>query len=417
MRDENEMIDDEGAVRLLEPLRGEPDSRTAIDVPKAMSEGLRRRRSRRWSTAFAALAVTSLTIGGGTLAVSAVRQNAPEPRPAPTVTAAANTTTAPVVAGPARCEVTRLPTAGVKKAVATAGDPSGRWAAGRLYSTSGHPSKTIIWKDGAIHQQLAMPGSDADVVDLNSAGAGVANAFGAGDHQSAYQYKNGHFTKLRGEDIAAIAINDAGVMAGTQGAPEDDSVPVRWPSATATPQKLPLPDKATQGAAEGIAEDGTVVGIAGPDIHTLSGYLWFPDGTGRYLPLPTMRDGRRATSFSPASISNGWVSGNAVYETKDMTAFTPMRYRISTGEYETLSTDVDSGDLVTADGWVVGGGRQSPVMLAGSRTVELPAYGKAGSAPGLIFYDVRAVSADGRVVIGYKAGEDLGNDPLMWTCR
>ncbi len=233
--------------------------------------------------------------------------------------------------------------------------------------------------------------------------------------RQAFRYENGRFTPLRGTDVGASAINEAGVVVGAQG--DVETIPIRWASATAAPEKLPLPPGATQGSAGGIAEDGTVVGSAGPDIHSLNGYLWFPDGTGRYLPLPRMRDGKRATSFSPQAISNGWVSGDAIYETRDMTAFTPMRYRISTGEYEMLSTDIAGGRLVTAEGWVVGEGRRSPVMIAGKRTVELPPYGKAGTTPGEVSYDVRAVSADGHVVIGYKAGENLGNDPLLWTCR
>jgi hypothetical protein len=418
MNDETMMIDDEGAVRLLAPLREEPDPRTAIDVSRAMAEGLRRRRLRRWSSGVAALAVTTVTIGGGTLAVSALRDDPPEPAPSPTVTSTvASAPTAAAPAGVTACTVTRLPTGQVKKAVATAGDPSGRWAAGRLYSTQGHPAKTVIWKDGAIHQQLAMPGADADVVDLTSTGTGIANGYDADDHEMAFLYDNGRFTRLPGTDVSARAINESGVIVGALGTAEQDPLPIRWTSASAAPARLPLPAGATLGSAADLAEDGTVVGVAGPGTNATTGYLWFPDGTGRYLPLPTMRDGKRATSFAPDAIRDGWVSGDAVLETKESTSFTPMRYRIATGEYEMLPSGIGGASAISSEGWVAGEGRYAGALAIGSKLVELPAYGAKSTAPGAVTYDIRAISADGRVVIGYKAGDNLGNDPLRWTCN
>lgn len=414
MRDENDMIDDEGAVRLLEPLREEPDPRTGVDVPRAMAEGLRRRRLHRWSSGVAAIAVTGLTLGGGTLAATALNGNDPTPRPVPTASVPTSVPTSAAPAAFVTCAVTRLPTGGVKKAVATAGDPSGRWAAGRLYSTKGHPTETVVWKDGAIDRRMALPGDDADIVDLNSSGAGVANGYIDGEHQVAFRYANGDFTRLRGTDVGASAMNEAGVIVGGMG--DLATVPIRWKSATASPEKLPLPPGATEGGASDIADDGTIVGSAGPERKT-TGYLWLPDGTGHYLPLPKMRDGKRATAFAPQSISNGWVSGNAILETPDSTSFTPVRYRIATGEYETFSTEIWQAGAVSADGWTVGEGRNSPVVADGARTAVLPVYGAKSKQPGDTSYDIRAISADGHVVIGYKAGPDLGNDPLMWTCR
>jgi uncharacterized membrane protein len=417
MRDENEMIDDEGAVRLLAPLRGAPDVRTGIDVPRAMAEGLRRRRLRRWSTGVAALAVTAVAAGGGTFAVAAMRNESPLPRPAPTASALTPSVAA-APAGPASCAVTRLPTAGVKKAVATAADPSGRWAAGRLYSTAGRPAKLVVWKDGVIDKQVALPGGDAGFVDLNSSGAGLVTAYGAGDHESSYLYQGGRFTRLRGTDVSAGAINEAGVIVGGRTVSAAlDMIPVRWASATAAPAPLPLPAKATGGSAGDIAEDGTILGGVSVGDKASTAYLWFPDGTGRYLPLPTMRDGTRATSFAGHSISNGWVSGEAVRATPDTTSFTPMRYQIATGKYETMPTTIGRAALVSSDGWVAGEGRLSPVLVAGTRTVELPPYGVTSAQPGGIGFDVRGMSADGAVIIGYKIGPGMSNDPLMWNCR
>ncbi|WP_436522514.1 hypothetical protein [Actinoplanes sp. HUAS TT8] len=415
MKDENVMIDDEGAVRLLEPLREEPDPRTGIDVPRAMAEGLRRRRFRRWSSGLAVVALTSVTIGGGTFAVSALRDDTPRPDPSPTVTSTPSTVpTAAAPAGVTSCKVARLPTDGVKKALVTSGDPSGRYAAGRLYSTNGRPSKLIVWRDGAILTTAAMPGADADIRDMTRTGVGIANGYDAKDHQSAYVYQNGRFTRLRGNDAGAVAINEAGVIVGAVGA-SPETLAVRWASASAAPVKLPLPAKARQSAASGLDEDGTIIGSVGPDLSRMAAYVWFPDGTGRYLPVPTLPDGRKATGFWPGTISNGWVAGDAVMETKESTSFTPMRYRISTGEFEVLPGDIYRADLVTPEGWVTGMGR--PVALfTGSRTIQLPAYGKASQSFD-VSYDVRGISADGHVIVGYKAGPEMGNDPLMWTCR
>ncbi|BCY06326.1 hypothetical protein L3i22_014140 [Actinoplanes sp. L3-i22] len=411
------MIDDEGAVRLLEPLRGDPDVRTVIDVPRAMAEGLRRRRLRRWSSGVAALAVTAVAAGGGTFAVAAMRPDDPLPRPTPTASARTPSAAAAPV-GPASCAVTRLPTAGVKKALATAGDPSGRWAAGRLYSTAGHPTKLVVWKDGAIDKQVAMPGSDATFGDLNSAGHGLVTAYGAGDHESSYFYQDGRFTRLRGSDVSAGALNEAGVIVGGRTVSADlDMIPVRWASATAAPQPLPLPASATNGSAGDIAEDGTILGSVSVGTKTAAAYLWFPDGTGRYLPVPKMRDGTRATSFVGQSISNGWVAGSAVLDTADSSTFTPVRYRIATGEYEFLPRELGTAARISADGWIVGEGQFSPVLVAGTRAVKLPPYGPTSKNPGEISYDVRGISADGAVIVGYKAGLQLTNDPLMWTCR
>jgi hypothetical protein len=84
-------------------------------------------------------------VAGGTLAVSAIDgpRQVPVPRvvltPAPTggigASAMPSSAAAPAIA-PAGCTVSRLPTDGVRKAVVTGGDPSGRLLAGRLYRAS-----------------------------------------------------------------------------------------------------------------------------------------------------------------------------------------------------------------------------------------------------------------------------------------
>ncbi|MFC4072510.1 hypothetical protein [Actinoplanes subglobosus] len=405
MRDEDEMTD-ERAVRLLLPLREEPEGPARIDVARSMVEGRRRRVLRRWSGGAALIALTSVAAGGGTLAVAALNDGTPVPGPATTAAPSA-VAAAPDV--PVGCEVTRLPTDGVKKSLVTSGDPSGRYLAGRLYRAA---SNTILWRDGRILATPRVPGDDASFRDVNRSGVAVGGSFVTSDRQQAYVYRDGRVQELDGRGTTATAINDAGVIVGSMG-PAYSGVPVRWDSAGAKVTPLRLPEGATTGSADGIAEDGTVVGSVAPDDGSeASGYLWLPDGTGRTMSLPPV-DGEKATFFWPESIVDGWVAGRAVLDKPDGSRwFTAYRYRIADGTYE----KVDGPGypvLIAANGWVVSG-TQQPVITADDRLFDLPLHPDADD------YQISSISADGRVIGGSGAalgGNQVGNDPLMWTCR
>jgi uncharacterized membrane protein len=409
MRDEDEMTD-ERAVRLLHPLREEPEAPARIDVARTMVEGRRRRVLRRWSGGAALIALTSVTAGGGTLAVTALRDATPVPGPVTTATAsAAPSAVAAAPAVPTGCEVTRLPTDGVKKSLVTGGDPSGRYLAGRLYRAS---ANTIIWRDGRILATPRVPGDDASFGDINRSGVAVGGGFVTSERQQAYVYRDGRLSELDGRGTTARAINDAGVIVGSMGMPYS-GLPVRWDSAGAKVTRLRLPAGATTGSADGIAEDGTIVGsVASDDGSESSGYLWLPDGTGRTMSLPPV-DGEKANFFWPESIADGWVAGRAVLDKPDGSRwFAAYRYRIADGTYEKLAGP-GYPVLIAENGWVTSG-TQQPVIVAGEEQVELPLYPDADD------YQVSSISADGRVVGGSGAalGEDqVGNDPLMWTCR
>jgi uncharacterized membrane protein len=148
-----------------------------------------------------------------------------------------------------------LPTpAGATRAEADGGDPSGHYLLG--YESIGRSSWSVIWKDGAVLARLAAP----SFYDINRHGVAV----GAGAEHNVshgYIYRDGRATPLPGGPAAAEAINDAGVIVGgTGGSGEPDSVPIRWSSPAAEPEKLALPPGMNVGRAFGIAEDGTVVG-------------------------------------------------------------------------------------------------------------------------------------------------------------
>ncbi|GAA4963306.1 hypothetical protein [Actinoplanes utahensis] len=401
-------MNDEQADRLLRPLRHEPEAPAGYDVSRAMAEGRRRRSLRRWSSGAALIAVTSVTAGGGTFAVAALRDEKPIPAPT-TTTSVAPSVVAAAPDFPRDCTVVRLPTDGVKKALVTSGDPEGRYLAGRLYGTS---VTTIIWKDGKILARPEMDGGDASFDDINRAGIAVGSAYVGDERQQAYAYADGKVTALDGEHTAASAINDAGVIAGAIG-PTLSEAPARWDSVTAAVERLPLPQGITVGRARAIGEDGTIAGTVAKDSSkTESGYLWAPDGTGKAMPLPTAK-GKKADYFWPTSISGGWVLGRAVFDTEQTRDFAALRYHLATGRYEELKTYMGYDMLLAENGWIAGTMEQ-PMILAGSRKVALPRYGR------LRDYHVSSFSADGRVVGGYTSdsGSDgVGNEPLLWTCR
>ena len=317
---------------------------------------------------------------------------------------------------PTRCAVTLLPTEGIRKALVTAGDPSGRHLAGRVYPEPGGV-RTVLWKDGVLQARPAMPGADASYDDINSAGVAVGTSFDAAGHEQAYVSAGGAAVRMPGGRASAAAINDAGVVVGTLGAPVFGGVPARWPSATAAPQRLPLPPGFRGGDALAVGEDGTVVGAVYREQMERTGMLWLADGTNRLMPLPTV-DGRRATYFWPESIGDGWVLGRAVRDSADGSrrSFVSYRYRIATGTYERLPVALGPPALGARNGWVLGTtGDHRPVVVAGPAVVRLPAYRAMKE------YVVSSFSADGRVAAGYTADttadEGVANRPLRWTCR
>ncbi|GAA1625806.1 hypothetical protein [Actinoplanes couchii] len=423
MKSEDEMTDD-GAERLLHPLRGEPSGPPRYDVARAMAEGRRRRGLRRWTTGAALVAVTSLTAGGGTFAVAAMRpEPAPTEKPAPVTSTTPSVEAAAAAAAPApkSCKVRMLPTGGVRKSLVSSGDPSGHWHAGRLYYAA---ENVILWKDGRIAAKVRMPGADAEINDLTTAGVGVGSSF-PGEEQQAYVYRDGAFSALDGAETVARAINEAGVIVGAIGKILDEA-PARWRSAGAKVERLPLPDGATKGMADLVTEDGTVIGTVGTESHEQSGYIWSPDGTGTTIPLPTV-DGRKADYFWPTSTADGWILGRAVFETetdeKDPRGnnifertFAVLRYRISDGTIQRLPKSFQGTyAMLAGNGWVLGtSGMDDPVILSGEKIMKLPEYRTFKE------YVPTSFSEDGKVSGGYTTDmgpDDVDNRPILWTCE
>jgi uncharacterized membrane protein len=412
---EEDMTEEDRTVRILRTIPDEPPAPSTIDVARTMADGRRRRRVRRWSGGVALAAVTAVAAGGGTVAVAALRDEAPAPVPSPTATATTPATVAAAPAPlPAGCTVTMLPSGGIRQALVTSGDPSGHYLAGRVYPAAG--VHTVLWKDGVLQPRPPMPGADASFDDINSSGVAVGTSF-AGDRQQAYVSAGNVMTRLRGGRAVAAAINDAGRIVGTLGDPVFGGVPVLWPSSGAGPVRLALPAGYPFGAAKAIDEDGTVVGLVAKKAREGTGYLWRADGTGRPMPLPTV-EGQKASYFWPESISKGWIFGRAVRDSHDggVRTFASYRYSLATNKYEKLPVQLAPPALGAENGWILGATNDyRPVIIAGSRVVRLPRYNQMKE------YEVTALSADGKVAAGYTTDttdtEGVANRPIVWSCH
>jgi hypothetical protein len=188
-----------------------------------------------------------------------------------------------------------------------------------------------------------------------------------------------------------------------------------------TPERLKLPPGATQGSAQDIDGDGTILGMVGT-AQRETAYLWLPDGTGRALPLPPVtlngdpQTTKTATSFWSTAIRGGWVTGRAVFETKGSTEFAAYRYNIAENRYELLPTGVRTPAVVAANGWVASGDLR-PHLATDTGVVALPALGKQTADT---TYEISSISDDGKTITGYDAGpgqgDQTGNDPLVWHC-
>jgi hypothetical protein len=402
MTDDQTRRDDRYGQLLLSPLRGEPTTPSRVDLARAMTEG-RRRRVRWWAGGAAIVALTGAAAGGGTLVVGAL--DGPLPKPAPHIVATPSPTVSWVEppAGPTACTLTRLPTDGAPTAMVTGGDPSGRYLVGMVYNSD---RPVIVWKDGRIVTRTTMPGtSKRNLHDLNRSGVGIATSTAADHTERSYVYRDGRFTLLKGGASDAVAINDAGAIAGDLG-----SRPAVWSSPTAAPVRLKLPAGTTTGAVRGIDEDGTVLGEVGRPNTDATGYLWLPDGTGHKMPLPNY-NGKPANYFWPYSISNGWIIGSAVVDVPHSERlFLRYRYQIATNHYQALPEDAGMPYGVAANGWVAGLAVRVTIY-SDYHVLALPNYGSDRD------HYVSSFSADGRVIGGYSLGPNLTSRPLMWRCR
>ncbi|AGZ41565.1 hypothetical protein [Actinoplanes friuliensis] len=375
-------FDEKSPTELLEPMNVDPDQPSRVDIAAAMRTG---RRRKRFTITGAGAAIAALVGGvaiGGNLAFGGA-----DPAPLPPLP---------------DCVGIPLPMAGYETVEVTGADPTGRWIAGQANPIAGTVSAAVVWHDDKVVEVLKKPG--IALHDLTSTGVGVASGYGKGS----YLYRNGELTPLEGGKwLSARSINENGVIAGESGKRS-----VRWASATAEPEVLPLPAGATGSMIVDLAEDGTILGQVADAHHDLTGYLWFPDGTGRAIPVP--RDGdREATRYRAEQIRGGWVYGRAEVPAVvsvapsdgsttgtlyDVSKEAPFRYEIATGKSERLAYPSNLSE---------------PFLHLGNRLVVLP-VDRARPAG----YRAITVGADGLTAAGHgNPGTSAPFYPMSWRCK
>jgi uncharacterized membrane protein len=407
-------------VDLLQSLDDEPTAPSTVDVRRAIAAGRRRRRIRRGAGYAGAAAVTALAVAGASVAGGLV--NPARPHAAVPGTGGK----AQAVTPPTSCVLDRLPAPdNAPMALVSGADPAGRYLVGRSYPKAGG-YQAVIWHDGTV-RKVMLPGDlEESLRDVNSTGTAVGWSYAAGSGADTgpvpYVYQDGRVSKLPGvRRGSAYAINDAGAIVG-----DDDTghAALLWPSATAKPVRLPVPAGTSEAIALDIDQDGTAVGT----INNERPYVWFPDGTHRELPMPSL-DGKRAVTARVFSIRNGWATGVATNGVggkgdnpktragKAAGARTgAVRWNVRTGEVRVVG-GLDLGtSAVNAQGWQVGTDEQGrAVLVAGAATVVLPDL--AGHQPGGLANIATTLSDDGRTIGGQSDDATGTIQAVVWRCR
>jgi uncharacterized membrane protein len=428
---------------LLKSLDDEPRTPPTIDVRRAIAVG-RRRVVRRGAGYAGAAAATAVAVAGAAVTGGLVSHD-PSQAPATgalgtgiaTSTLPRSQYTIPGNAGwtartatpPTSCTLSKLTApSNAPMALVAGADSAGRYIVGRSYPKASE-YQAVLWHDGT-GRNVMLPGNLEELLtDVNSAGTAVGWSY-TGTTQAdtgpvPYVYRDAKVSKLPGVRHGfAYAINDAGVIAG---ADDDRHTAVIWPSATAKPILLPVPDGTKEATARDIDEDGTTVG----NLDNTVPYVWFPDGTHRELPLPSL-DGKPAATAQVFSVRNGWATGVATNGAgrsgaKDPIAkasaakasalgAVPVRWNLRTGEVSVTSVLHGPASAVNAQGWQIGTNQQGrAVLVAGTATVVLPDLA-THTADGLSTIPT-TVSDDGRTITGQSDDATGTIQAVVWHCQ
>ncbi|MFC0505369.1 hypothetical protein [Micromonospora costi] len=312
-------------------------------------------------------------------------------------TAVAATAPATATAGTATrgCTISTLPyPVDAYRATADAIDPTGQFVAGsglRVTDTGNQPL-LLIWARGAL-TTVESPIVDT-VADVNASGVVIGNGYGDGTGLP-WRYRGGTVEPLPlppSGGAHATAINQAGDIVGSSQDPQTgESVALLWPAAR--PGTVEVLDAPVDAVAEGINDDGTIVGTAGA-FDQWTTWLRRPGGTVQPLSVP----GARITVAVAAA--GRWAVGHA-----DLggTSTTNVRWNLRTGSYTRLSADVPWLEDVNARGVAVGADR----VTAGATSRVLPGSGERTSV------GTRAI-ADNGVIVGFR--NSFGQvTPVRWT--
>ncbi|WP_325055677.1 hypothetical protein [Kribbella sp.] len=275
----------------------------------------------------------------------------------------------------------------------------------------------LLYADGKV-TKVPMPGEWQEIADVNSKGVGAGNA-SVNDAPLPYVWRDGKLTRLLGGRGWAYGINETGDIVGklwpAPGSDDPTVHPTVWRSGTTNPVKLPLPKTANGGSATAIANDGRIIGeiTLNNDPGEAKPYIWYPDGTGKLLPMPEGVDLADA-DVHPMEINGDWVSG---------ILFAPgieapgIRWNLAKGTAEMTKLGRDWETVaVGPDGTAVGVLYNTPIAAyqTGGTVFELP--GVLDPDANINWDNAEAISADGSLIAGTAwAGNDW--NAVTWTCK
>jgi hypothetical protein len=421
-------LDDMAAGSILGTIGDDPPGPSTVDIRRAVLDGRRKRRLRRFAGMTSASAATALVLVA-VWAVAGTRGDRDTPPPAgtgvsaassaspaasPAASAAASPSAAREVApdAPTSCKIKRLVTPdGRKMSLVTAMDPTGRYIAGRTYPAGSGDYHVVVW-DRFSPTIVDMPGEDQSITEINSSGVGVGTSYGESPSTTAWLVRDGTVTKLPGGDNGeALAINEAGVAVGSV-----DGHPVIWRSVDAPPVRLPVPAGWKSGSAVDIDRDGTVLGTLDSN-GKQTPYLWLPDGTGR--PIPELA---KAYAYS---LSNGIVTvlkandnaspnpgSGSDYSEDDSTAGT---FDLRTRRFHLVPGFDGRPQDGNKYGWLIGIDPQGRGRLSTDKgSVVLPDL--AFHTPDGLHNIPWVMSDDGRTIGGQSDTKDEVIHAVAWTC-
>jgi uncharacterized membrane protein len=413
-------VDTDETVSVLRTLGDDEVRPPMVDLDLAIRTGRQRLRRRRTACVTGAVAAVVALVAAAPFTVQLTQGRPAGEVSAGTPPASAPTASASAPAGPTSfsCVEARLatPHAG-QQALVTGADPSGRFIVGRVYS-GGHPTQVAMWDNGKLHT-LTIPGEDATLEDVNSAGVAVGDSYPSGTVSAGWIYANATLSRLPGSEGASpVAINDQGTIVGGQTRDGALGYPIVWHSATSEPVRLPLPADALGGGVADIDSDGTIVGtFVPPSTGTplARGIVWRPDGTSEVLPLPTdLVDGVNGLEIH--AIRHGVITAAATISSRTGKSLIPVTYDLSTGRFTVLPGANIWIQAANAQGAIAGEAGPGPALYTPTTgVVQLPTL-RTSTAPALASM-ATTISDDGLLLSGQDEDDNGVIHAVTWTCR
>jgi uncharacterized membrane protein len=280
-----------------------------------------------------------------------------------------------------------------------------------------------LYADGKV-TEVPMPGTWPEIADVNSKGVGAGNTT-VNDAPLPYVWRDGKLTRLLGGRGWAYGINEKGDIVGklwpAPGSDDPTLHPTVWRAGTTNPVRLPLPAIANGGSATAIANDGRIIGeiTLNNDPGEAKPYIWYPDGTGKLLPMPEGVDLANVDAH-PMEINGDWASGILFAAGVEAPG---IRWNLAKGTAEMTKLGRDYETVaVGPDGTVVGLLYNTPTaayQTSDGTVVKLP--GVLDPAENINYDNAEAISADGSLIAGTAYAGPGANgyntwNAVTWTC-